>query len=178
MEVRLIDPRTASGVVVLVFGTAERTPRPIGELLTDVESLYWFCLEVADPKLSRKRLRRAARLSRDDPEAVNRYLGLQPRLDGLRLGSPLEVLVQVPAEAWQVGGGLLFTGALAMIFGLPARYQEARRLFWDQRLAADEAKRNWLDAKEAAWQKKSIWMTEMELPEEAVELLLERGEEP
>jgi hypothetical protein len=164
-HVRLNDPRTAHGAVVLVFENAERPL--LGEvvaLVRDVEALYWFCWELA--------LGDAA--PNVDPKEAG---GFPLRVERLRLGS-FEVVLQVPAPAWEIGAGLLFTGALAMVFRLPARFQEARESFWERRLAADEAKRKWLESKRAEWRDQLIRLGEMGLPEEAAEVLRERGEEP
>jgi hypothetical protein len=180
-HVRLNDPQTASGVVVLVFQGAERLPPGrIGAVLRDIESLYWFCLEVVDPELTPDRLREELRgmSRRDRVEALWEAPKLHLGVERLRLGSPLEVVLQVGADAWQVGAGLLFTGALAMVFRMPARFQEARRSFWDRRLAADDAKRKWLESKRAEWEAMPPWLSGMRLPEEAEGVLRERGEEP
>jgi hypothetical protein len=100
------------------------------------------------------------------------------RVEGLRLENPLEVLLQVAEIAWHTGAGLLFTGALAKVFNLPARFQEGREAFWEHRLRADENKRKWLERKQAERRYKPPSLKEMWLPDEAAEILRERDEEP
>jgi hypothetical protein len=66
----------------------------------------------------------------------------------LRYGSPFSLLLEIPSVAW-ASGGSLFVGALATVYNLPslaAKYQAARRAFWEERLEADNAKQAWIDA--------------------------------
>jgi hypothetical protein len=148
------------GSTVLVFQGAEgATPLALGVLFRDIETLYWFCVETAE----------SDHLSLERNE-------LPPRVATIEFGSPLEITLQLAEVVWPEGVGFLFIGALAMIFKLPVRFQEERQQFWQTRLAADQAKREWIEWTEAEYRRLPIRLDEVVLPEEAAEYLPDEGE--
>jgi hypothetical protein len=74
-----------------------------------------------------------------------------PQVHRVDAGS-LQVLLQVPWEAYATGAAS-FIGGAAMLFGAPmraaAQWQQWRRQFWENRVAADDAKQSWLQQRRA-----------------------------
>jgi hypothetical protein len=114
-----------AGMTRLVFvGVEEFSLAEIGQLLVDVDETYWLAAEVYDPN------------ARKQPELLT-------SVERIEFHS-LEVVLELPSIAWTVGFGYLFVNLLAMIFKLPALYQQARSNFYNTRAAADLAKREWI----------------------------------
>jgi len=137
--------------LVLVFdGADDLSLVDVGALLRDIETLYWLCAD-----------------TREDVNPSE----FRMRVAHLHLGSPLELVLELPSVVWHLGFGFTFAGALAMIFKLPARYQQERWHFWQTRLAADKAKRDWVEWREAEYLQSPIILKELTLPEDADEVL-------
>lgn len=139
---------------MLVFeGVEDRSLLELGVLLRDIETLYWLCVEVGEVH--------------ERVAAQERYMYLRPRVERIQLGSPLEISLELVEVIWRVGVGFTFAGALAMIFKLPARFQKERWQFWQTRLAADKAKRDWIEWTEAQYHQSPVQLDDLILPEEA-----------
>jgi hypothetical protein len=99
-------------------------------------------------------------------------LDAPPRIVTIRFGSPLHVLVELPRVAWGAGVAS-FIGALAAVFGAPyktlARFHSARAEYWRSRLAADTARREWLDSRKSAHGEEGFRLVDVRLPREGSE---------
>ncbi|MDP8907922.1 MAG: hypothetical protein M3N47_02135 [Chloroflexota bacterium] len=69
------------------------------------------------------------------------------RLRSVEFGSPLQLLLEVPWEAYAAGGASFIT-ALGLVLGAPHRaaaaLQKGRAEYWRSRLEADEARQQYL----------------------------------
>ena len=92
---------------------------------------------------------------------------LRPRVKRIQLGSPSEISLELAEVIWRAGVGFTFAGALAMIFKLPASFQKEREEFWQTRLAADQANREWIEWTRAQYRESPIRLDDLILPEEA-----------
>jgi hypothetical protein len=97
---------------------------------------------------------------------------LRPRIERIQLGSRLEISLELVEAAWRTGVGFMFTGVLAVIFELPKERLQFRQ-FWRTRLAADKAKREWIERTEAQYHESPIRLDDLILPAEAGKYLPE-----
>jgi hypothetical protein len=91
---------------------------------------------------------------------------LRPRVERIQLGSPMAISLELVEAVWRTGVGFTFTGVLAVIFKLPKERLEFRQ-FWRARLAADKAKREWIERTEGQYHESPIRLDDLILPEEA-----------
>lgn len=97
---------------------------------------------------------------------------LRPRIERIQLGSRSEISLELVEAVWRTGVGFMFTGVLAVIFKLPKERLQFRQ-FWRTRLAADKAKREWIERTEAQYHESPIRLDDLILPEEAGKYLPE-----
>jgi hypothetical protein len=155
---------THSKTVLLFEGVQGQSLTDLGALLRDIETVYWVSID------SRSEQRfEAMGLSIPD---------LQPRPATIHLHNPLEVVLEIVTAIWPVGAGATFVGALAMIFKLPARYEKAREQYWRNRLAADQARRDWIEWTASAYRDSPIQLNNVALPDEAHPWLPPPEDEP
>jgi hypothetical protein len=114
----------------------------VGVVLTAIEEIYLASIRGdLPPKDYRRKQDWAA-------EADARSLTL--RVHSLRMGSPLHVLLDLPATIYVSTFGA-FSFGLAHVLGVPYRaaavFERARERYYEQRLATAEAKDAWLDYK-------------------------------
>lgn len=129
-------------------------PSQLGAVLTDVEGLYWLAIEVGlrDDFYSSTMadgwwppLQAGAR----HEQALGCPLFDPPSVTYAHMGSPLHILLELPWAAWAAGGAGFVT-AVTMVFALPykaaSQWHKSRSEYWQARLEADKAKRDWLDS--------------------------------
>jgi hypothetical protein len=132
-----------------------QAPQPaiVAALFFDIEELYWL----AAPE----------HVYRDTPEDLLRDEEWAPRVTAVHFGSPLQILLEIPAYAW-AGAATGFVAALSMIFGAPykaaAKFHDARGDYWRSRLAADAAKQAWIAARQEVHGEDGFRLVNVELP--------------
>jgi hypothetical protein len=157
---RGLHPRASATLVFeyvprMLHGPPDEAPQSprvetVAALFSDVDELYWLAIE--------------ADLGSGPRNDFRRDEDLTARVVASHFGSPFRIFLEVPPGVW-AAIATTFVGALAAVFGAPAKFEESRARFWRNRLQADEAKRAWIESRQQANTEDGFRLVDVEFSE-------------